>query len=122
MTTAQIIELDGTQAVRLPEEFRFASATVSIRKDGQAVVLESLKATAWPSDFYEAIHISNPRFARPPQGKIPLSPIEDDDPEWLKIERTPEFIASIAKACEQVRRGECVTHEQLLAELSLSAE
>ena len=48
MTTAQIIELDGTQAVRLPGEFRFASATVSIRKDGQAVVLEPLKAMTWP--------------------------------------------------------------------------
>ena len=30
--------------------------------------------------------------------------IEDDDLEWLKIERSPEFIASIAKGREQVRR------------------
>jgi virulence-associated protein VagC len=71
MTTAQIIELDGTQAVRLPEEFRFASATVSIRKDGQAVVLEPLKTTTWPPDFFEAIHITDPAFARPPQGQMP---------------------------------------------------
>lgn len=64
MTTTQIIELDGTQAVRLPEEFRFASPTVSIRKDGQAVVLEPLKATTWPPDFFEAIHITDPAFAQ----------------------------------------------------------
>ncbi len=51
-----------------------------------------------------------------------VMPIEDDDLEWLKIERSPEFIVSIAKAREQVRRGECVTHEQLLAELDLAAE
>ena len=51
-----------------------------------------------------------------------VMPIEDDDLEWLKIERSPEFIASIANAREQVRRGECVTHEQLLVELGLSAE
>ena len=51
-----------------------------------------------------------------------VMPIEDDDLDWLKIERSPEFIASIAKAREQVRRGECVTHEQLLTELGLSAE
>lgn len=57
MTTAQIIELDGTQAVRLLGEFRFASATVSIRKDGHAVVLEPLKTTTWPPNFFEAIHL-----------------------------------------------------------------
>jgi prevent-host-death family protein len=51
-----------------------------------------------------------------------VMPIEDDDLEWLKVERSPEFIASIANAHEQVRCGECVTHEQLLAELGLAAE
>jgi virulence-associated protein VagC len=74
MTTAQIFELDGTQAVRLPEEFRFASATVSIRKDGQAVVLEPLKTATWPLDFFEAIHITDPAFVRPPQGEMPPAP------------------------------------------------
>jgi prevent-host-death family protein len=51
-----------------------------------------------------------------------VMPIEEDDLEWLRIERSPEFIASIAKAREQVRRGECITHEELLAELGLAAE
>ena len=50
-----------------------------------------------------------------------VMPLEDDDLEWLKIERSPEFIAAIAKAREQVRRGECITHEELLAELGLAA-
>ena len=51
-----------------------------------------------------------------------VMPIEDDDLERLKFEQSPEFIASIAKAREQVRRGECITHEELLAELGLAAE
>ena len=51
-----------------------------------------------------------------------VMPIEGDDLEWLKIEQSPEFIASIAKAREEVRRGECITHEELLAELGLTAE
>lgn len=75
MTTAQIIDLDGTQAVRLPEEFRFAAPTVSIRKDGQAVVLEPLKTAAWPPGFFEGICISDPAFARPPQGETPPAPM-----------------------------------------------
>jgi hypothetical protein len=49
-------------------------------------------------------------------------PIDGDDLEWLKLERSPEFIASIAKAREQVRSGDCVSHEELLAELGLTAE
>ena len=51
-----------------------------------------------------------------------VMPIEDDDLDWLEIERSPEFIARIARAREQVRRGDCITHEQLLEELGLAAE
>ena len=51
-----------------------------------------------------------------------VMPIEDDDLEWLKIENSPEFIASIAKAREEVQRGECITHEELLEELGLTAK
>ena len=74
MTITQIIELDGTQAVRLPEEFRFATATVSIRRDGDAVVLEPLKTTSWPEDFFQQIRITDPAFDRPSQGQMPPTP------------------------------------------------
>ena len=74
MTTAQIIEIDGEQAVCLPEEFRFTSATVSIRKDGQAVVLEPIKRKTWPPNFFEEIHIEDPAFVRPIQGEMPPAP------------------------------------------------
>lgn len=75
MITAQIVDLDGTQAVRLPDEFRFAAPTVSIRRDGQAVVLEPLKSAAWPPDFFEGICILDPAFTRPPQGVTPPAPM-----------------------------------------------
>lgn len=69
MTTAQIIEINGQQAICLPEGFRFASGgAVSIRKDGQAVVLEQIKPKTWPPNFFEDISIEDPAFARPPQG------------------------------------------------------
>jgi virulence-associated protein VagC len=71
MTTAQIIELDGTQAVRLPEGFRFAIPTVSIRRGGDAVVLEPLKTTSWPEEFFQQIRITDPAFVRPSHGQIP---------------------------------------------------
>ncbi len=77
MTTALIIDLDGTQAVRLPDEFRFSSATVSIRRDGQAVVLEPVKQAAWPANFFESIRIADPAFLRPDQGEMPPAPALD---------------------------------------------
>ncbi len=75
MTTALIIDLDGTQTVRLPDEFRFSSATVSIRRDGQAVVLEPVKQAAWPVGFFDSIRVTDPAFLRPDQGQMPPAPV-----------------------------------------------
>ena len=44
MKTTEVISLNGRQAVRLPDEFRFVDTTVSIRKEGEAVILEPVKS------------------------------------------------------------------------------
>jgi virulence-associated protein VagC len=75
--TAEIVDMGGAQAVRLPEEFRFDTDTVSIRREGQAVILEPVKPATWPKGFFEAIHIEDPRFARPDQGTAPAVPSLD---------------------------------------------
>jgi len=74
MTVTRIITIDGGQAVSLPEGYRFDSTTVFIRKDGQSIVLEPMKSTTWPSDFFERIAIDDPAFARPDQGDMPPAP------------------------------------------------
>ena len=71
MKTAQVISFDGEQAVKLPAEFRVSSDALSIRKDGDAIILEPLKALDWPEGFFDEIHIDDPAFARPPQGQMP---------------------------------------------------
>ncbi len=43
MARAKIFKHGGSQAVRLPKEFRFDVAEVDIRKEGDAVVLEPPK-------------------------------------------------------------------------------
>jgi virulence-associated protein VagC len=63
--------------VRLPDEFRFASDTVSIRRQGEAVILEPIKASNWPDGFFDAIRIDDPAFVRPPQGTTPQAPSFD---------------------------------------------
>jgi virulence-associated protein VagC len=72
MTTVRIMETSQGQAVPLPEEFRFTTPTVSIRREGEAVILEPVEAVHWPEHFFEDIHIDDPAFARPPREQFPL--------------------------------------------------
>jgi hypothetical protein len=44
---------------------------VGVRHDGETIVLEPLRPKAWPADFFASIHITDPAFSRPDQGKLP---------------------------------------------------
>jgi virulence-associated protein VagC len=81
MQTAEVINLNGTQVVKIPEEFRFDSETVLIRREGKAVILEPVTSlvpsSTWPKDFFESIRIDDPAFARPDQGVTPPAPSLD---------------------------------------------
>ena len=65
------------QAVKLPDGFRFEGDTVSIRREGEAVILEPVKPATWPPGFFENIRIDDPVFARPEQGPVPCAPSLD---------------------------------------------
>jgi virulence-associated protein VagC len=67
----EILDTAEGQVVRLPEEFRFHTAAVSIRRQGNAIVLEPVKPTDWPEGFFEKIRIDDPNFARAEQGASP---------------------------------------------------
>jgi len=75
MTTVQIVETSQGQAVPLPEVFRFTTPTVSIRREGDGVILEPVKLAHWPEHFFGDTHIDDPAFSRPPQGAIPSAPL-----------------------------------------------
>ena len=52
MNTAKVFWSGRSQAVRLPKEFRFDVAEVSIRREGDAVILEPVAdAWAWLKDL-----------------------------------------------------------------------
>jgi antitoxin VapB len=53
--TAALFTNGGSQAVRLPKEFRFAGNAVRIRKEGKAVILEPLEKRDWPKGFWEGL-------------------------------------------------------------------
>jgi virulence-associated protein VagC len=74
MSTAQVIDVQGSRAVKLPDEYRIEADTVSVRWQGAAIVIEAVKPATWPEGFFEAIRIDDPAFVRPEQGVTPSSP------------------------------------------------
>jgi virulence-associated protein VagC len=77
MKTVEIVETSNGQAVPLPEEFRFETPTVSIRRQGDAVILEPVRRACWPEHFFDDIRIDDPAFGRPVQGSTPPVPSLD---------------------------------------------
>lgn len=57
METAKLFKHGGSQAVRLPKEFRFSGAEVFIEKHGDAVVLRPVTRTQFTSFAEIARHL-----------------------------------------------------------------
>lgn len=74
METAELVEVHGGQAVKLPDGFRFVGECVWISRQGDAVVLQPIRHTKWPESFFEHIRIDDPAFCRPDQGETPAVP------------------------------------------------
>lgn len=53
--TAKLFMTGGSQAVRLPKEYRFEGTAVRIRREGRAVVLEPLEKPSWPEGYWERL-------------------------------------------------------------------
>lgn len=78
MDEAKVFMNGRSQAVRLPKKYRFDCDVVSIRREGDSVILEPIKATVWPRGFFKRIRISDPRFERPKQPATPAIEAIDD--------------------------------------------
>jgi virulence-associated protein VagC len=74
MKLAEILRKDGCQLVKLPDEFQLDGNTVSIRRQGDSLILEPIRSSEWPPGFFDRIHIDDPAFVRPPQGDLPPAP------------------------------------------------
>ncbi|HEY2714180.1 MAG TPA: AbrB/MazE/SpoVT family DNA-binding domain-containing protein [Chthoniobacterales bacterium] len=74
MHTAKLFTTGGSQAVRLPKEYRFQGDEVFIRHEGKTVVLESKSKRSWPRGFFARIRITDRTFRRPTQGSLPPMP------------------------------------------------
>lgn len=63
-TTAKLFKNGRSQAVRLPKEFRFKGSEVTIRKEGNKIILEPLETSDWPAGFWD-IFTPDPDFETP---------------------------------------------------------
>jgi virulence-associated protein VagC len=53
-TTAKLFRNGRSQAVRLPKEFRFEGEEVSIRREGENVVLAPVGKRRWPRGYWKS--------------------------------------------------------------------
>ena len=67
-TRARVFWTGRSQAVRLPKEFRFATDSVLVRREGTKVILEP--DTGWPEGYLESFAGMPKDFERPPQGSL----------------------------------------------------
>ena len=71
MKTAKLFRTGGSQAVRLPKEFRLEGSEVYILQEGDRIILLPKKKKEWPPRFFRGIRIADPRFARLGQPEVP---------------------------------------------------
>jgi len=69
--TARLFQNGRSQAVRLPREFRFEGKEVSIRREGDAVLLEPIRPRSWPRGYWKKLSmlrrgVDLRSFERPP--------------------------------------------------------
>ena len=68
MKVAEVVRIDGCQLVKLPEGFQLEGDTVSIRRQGESLVLQPIKSAKWPLGFFDRIRIDDPAFRVRPKG------------------------------------------------------
>lgn len=75
----------GSQAVRLPKEFRLPGTAVRVRRVGDGVLLEPLEKRAWPAGYWERL-ASLPPLPEDITVPPPLPPPADRDARLAALE------------------------------------
>jgi len=60
----KVFRSGNSLAVRLPKSLELPCGKVSIRREGNKLVIEEVTETGWPAGFFENIRISRKGFVR----------------------------------------------------------
>ena len=66
---AKIFKSGNSLALRIPRELEPREGEVSVKRVGERWIVEPVKPATWEKNFFRAIRIDDPEFARPPQGE-----------------------------------------------------
>lgn len=74
---AKLFQNGRSQAVRLPKQFRMPGTEVLVHQEGDAVILEPIRAAKWPAGYWERLAELRSEFEAPPLA-IQLEVVEPD--------------------------------------------
>jgi antitoxin VapB len=79
IATAKLFRNGRSQAVRLPKEFRFPGDEVTLRREGDAVILEPVRPKSWPRGYWARLKEMKADFEVEPL-RLRLQDIDLDEP------------------------------------------
>jgi antitoxin VapB len=79
LARAKLFRNGRSQAVRLPKEFRFPGEEVTLRWDGDAVIMEPVRKRAWPAGYWARLGRGRDD-SRVEKMKVVLQTIDPDAP------------------------------------------
>ena len=62
---AKLFRNGRSQAVRLPKECRFDGTEVSVRREGDTVILEPIRKRPWPDNYFKSFGPVSRDFTAP---------------------------------------------------------
>lgn len=62
--TTKVFRSGNSLAVRLPKELELPCGPVSIRRDGEKLVIEEIAGAGWPAGLFESVRIERDDFGR----------------------------------------------------------
>ena len=102
--TATLFTNGGSQAVRLPKEFRLPGTVVSVRRLGRGVLLEPLERRAWPAGYWERLTNLAP-VPEDMTAPAPLPPSVDRDARLAALEREGSDAGAVDRRRKRRGRG-----------------
>ena len=80
MARAKLFRNGRSQAVRLPKEFRFPGDEVTLRREGDSVVMEPVRKRAWPRGYWKRLEEARGVGAHARPMQVTLGEADVDEP------------------------------------------
>ena len=77
---AKLFQNGRSQAVRLPKEFRFPGDEVTLRRHGDAVIMEPVRKRAWPRGYWQRLEQARGLGSRARPMRVTLQEVDVDEP------------------------------------------